>query len=165
FGFQVTFHERAASSRDGGAPPSGAAHPDIDALLADAGTSPRAIADRVNGPEFDTDIPDNPAHFNLGNNDTFEDFVRVIGGMLYDAVEREPQRPWVNIVDYYNLPYLPTAFSRGLTRLFDALMAALPDRLSQILQVSLAVRVDGEVHWVPVLPSYTRPSHRRPRAS
>jgi hypothetical protein len=46
-----------------------------------------------------------------------------------------------------------------VTRIVDAMMGLFPDRTSQLVQVSLAVRVGGDVKWVPVIPTSARANY------
>jgi hypothetical protein len=115
----------------------------------------------VNGADFETERPGDPTHWNLADSETLQDFVRVIGRALLAEVTRDPERPWIDLAAQHSprwegLPYLDAGIVRGLTRIVDALMAALPDQLGQLKQVSLTIMIAGETKWVPVFPSSQR---------
>jgi hypothetical protein len=81
------------------------------------------------------------------------EFIRTLANALLQGVATEPARPWI---DLGQLPPLAGDFGRGLTRIIDELVAALPDRFGDLEQVSFMTRVGSDVRWIPVIPSARR---------
>ena len=147
FQFSVTFHERPAPRRARDVAPDGEY---IDDLLAD-GNKPEDIAARVDGPEFETEVPGEGPGSDIAL--YLGEFIRTLANALLREVADEPVRPWI---DLGQLPPLPGDFGRGLTRIIDELVTALPDRFGSLEQVSFITRVGHDVRWIPVIPSARR---------
>jgi len=147
FQFVLTFREPPAARPARERPRDSAT---IDELLP-PGHGPEQIATQIDGPEFETEVPDQGPSSDIAL--YLAEFVRGIGNQLLREVEREPARPWL---DLGQLPPLPGNFGVGLTRLIDALIEALPERFGSIEQVSFITHAGSDVRWIPVIPTARR---------
>jgi N-acetylmuramoyl-L-alanine amidase len=144
FQFMLTFRERPSPARRRESAPASEV---IDDLLP-RGVTPEQIATQIDGPEFETEVPGEGPESDIAL--YLGELVRSIANNLLLEMSRDPARPWL---DLGQLPPLPGNFGRGLQRLIDALVQALPDRFGSIEQVSFVTHHGDQVRWIPVIPS------------
>jgi N-acetylmuramoyl-L-alanine amidase len=155
FQFVVTFRERVRRQPARSAP---APREYIDELLA-GGPTPEQIATQIDGPEFETEVPGQGPSSDIAL--YLGEFVRGIGNALLEEVKKDPEHPWIDLGE---LPPLPADFGRGLQRIIDALVDAVPSRFGSIQQVSFITRVGGEVRWHAAIPRAWRRAPDEPGA-
>ena len=141
FSFKITFKGKAPDKRK---PSDAALPPNIYSYA-----NPEAIAKEVDGPEFETEVPDAGPDSNLrGAN--LANIVRITGNAMLAAAQRKDLRPYVDLGE---LPPTPATFVVGLKRIVDALIAAAPTTLGKIEQVNFRVYRGGQLRFIPVRPS------------
>lgn len=141
FSFKITFKGQAPEKRK---PADAALPPNIYSYA-----NPEAIAKEVDGPEFETEVPDAGPDSNLrGAN--LANIVRITGNAMLAAAPKKDYRPYVDLGE---LPPTPATFVVGLKRIVDALIAAAPTTLGKIEQVNFRVYRGGNLRFIPVRPS------------
>jgi hypothetical protein len=141
FGFKITFHEQGDKKRKR---TTTTAPPNIYTYA-----NPEAIAQQVDGPEFETEVPEGGPDTNLrGAN--LANLVRIIGNGMREGARAKETRPYVDLGE---LPPTPPGFVDGLKRIVDALVAAAPSVLGKIEQVNFRVYRSGQVRFIPIRPS------------
>jgi len=141
FSFKITFKGQEAQKRK---PADAALPPNIYSYA-----NPEAIAKEVDGPEFETEVPDAGPDSNLhGSN--LANIVRITGNAMLAAAQKKDLRPYVDLGE---LPPTPPTFVAGLKRIVDALIAAAPTTLGKIEQVNFRVYRGGNLRFIPVRPS------------
>jgi len=143
FQFVITFRERRPRQRERS---TATPREYIDDLLA-GGPTPEQIATRVDGPEFETEVPGEGPSSDIAL--YLAEFIRGIGNAMLEEVKTDPEHPWIDLGE---LPPLPGDFGRGLQRIIDALVDAVPSRFGTIRQVSFITRFRGEVRWHAAIP-------------
>jgi hypothetical protein len=141
FGFKITFHEQGAQKRKRKATN---APPNIYTYA-----NPEVIAQQVDGPEFETEVPEAGPDTNLrGGN--LANLVRIIGNGMLEGASKHETRPYVDLGE---LPPTPPGFVDGLKRIVEALIAAAPSVLGKIEQVNFRVYRGGQLRFLPIRPS------------
>jgi hypothetical protein len=139
FGFKLTFKEQGRQKpkrRTAGS-----------ALNIYDYANPEAIAREVDGPEFETEIPDAGPDSNI-RGENLANLVRVIGNGMLAGVQSNDKRPYV---DLGVLPPTPEGFAGGLKKIVDALVQAAPTTLGSLEQVTFRFYRMGKQRLIPIV--------------
>jgi len=140
FGFKLTFKEQGKRKKH--VPTD--APPNIYDFA-----NPEAIALEVDGPEFETEVPDAGPDSNI-RGENLANLVRVVGNGMLAGVKNKETKPYVDLGE---LPPTPAGFAEGLKRIVDALVKAAPGTLGKIEQVNFRVFRGGKLRFIPIRPS------------
>jgi hypothetical protein len=141
FGFKITFHEQGEKKRKRTATN---APPNIYTYA-----NPEAIAQQVDGPEFESEVPEAGPDTNL-RGENLANLVRIIGNGMLEGASRKETKPYVDLGE---LPPTPAGFAEGLKRIVEALIAAAPGVLGKIEQVNFRVYRSGKLRFIPIRPA------------
>jgi hypothetical protein len=141
FGFKITFHEQGKQRRKRS---TTNAPPNIYTYA-----NPEVIAQEVDGPAFETEVPEAGPDSNL-RGENLANLVRIIGNGMLEGASKKETRPYVDLGE---LPPTPPEFVEGLKRIVEALIAAAPGALGKIEQVNFRVYRGGKLRFIPIRPS------------
>jgi hypothetical protein len=139
FGFKLTFKEQG---RQRAKRKSGNSAPNIYDFA-----NPEAIALDVDGPEFETEVPDAGPDSNI-RGENLANLVRVIGNGMLAGVQSKDKRPYIDLGE---LPPTPAGFAGGLKKIVDALVQAAPDTLGVLEQVNFRFFRAGKQRLIPIV--------------